>query len=177
MVFWSLCFWGAILAQKLNSFICEKKILIFWHPWDPWGRIHIDLNKNSVRTGCVYQTPIGKLNISLLFHPSVTEVLGLSYKYDCQNGTFEPLHGILNFFRAKELQEKIFLFLVEKVLVKTNFHWNNFVFHLLEKVNFFFICNTLEIQLSKFHACVKKCHSDCNYTWQVKYLIIWKGLF
>jgi hypothetical protein len=30
-----------------------KKNLIFWHPWDPWGRIHIDLNKNSVRTGCV----------------------------------------------------------------------------------------------------------------------------
>ena len=54
MVFWSLCFLGAILAQKLNSFICEKKILIFWHPWDPWGRIHIDLNKNSVRTGCVF---------------------------------------------------------------------------------------------------------------------------
>ena len=53
MVFQSLCLFGAILAQKLNSFICEKKILIFWHPWDPWGRIHIDLNKNSVRTGCV----------------------------------------------------------------------------------------------------------------------------
>ena len=53
MVFWSLCLFGAILAQKLNSFICEKKILIFWHPWDPWGRIHIDLNKNSVQTGCV----------------------------------------------------------------------------------------------------------------------------
>ena len=53
MVFWSLCLFGAILAQKLNSFICEKKNLIFWHPWDPWGRIHIDLNKNSVQTGCV----------------------------------------------------------------------------------------------------------------------------
>ena len=26
---------------------------IFWHPWDLWGRIHIDLNKNSVWTGCV----------------------------------------------------------------------------------------------------------------------------
>ena len=51
--FWSLCLLGAILAQKENSFICEKKNLIFWHPWDPWGRIHIDLNKNSVWTGFV----------------------------------------------------------------------------------------------------------------------------
>ena len=54
MVVQSLYLFGAILAQKLNSFICEKKNLIFWHPWDPWGWIHIDLNKNSVRTGCVY---------------------------------------------------------------------------------------------------------------------------
>ena len=53
MIFWSLCLSGAILAQKLNSFICKKINLIFWHPWDPWGRVHIDLNKNSVRTGCV----------------------------------------------------------------------------------------------------------------------------
>ena len=30
---------GSILAQKLNSFICKR------HPWDPWGRVHIDLNK------------------------------------------------------------------------------------------------------------------------------------
>ena len=22
----------------------------FWNPWDPWGRVHIYLNKNSVRT-------------------------------------------------------------------------------------------------------------------------------
>ena len=47
-------FWGNISAKTQHSFICEKKNLIFWHPWDPWGRIHIDLNKNSVRTGgCV----------------------------------------------------------------------------------------------------------------------------
>ena len=52
--FWSLCLLGAILAQKENSFICEKKNLIFWHPWDPWGRIHIDLNKKSGWTGCVF---------------------------------------------------------------------------------------------------------------------------
>ena len=29
MVFLSLCLFGAILAQKENSFICEKKNLIF----------------------------------------------------------------------------------------------------------------------------------------------------
>ena len=38
---------GSILAQKLNNFICKKKS-DYWHPWDPWGRVHIDLNKNSV---------------------------------------------------------------------------------------------------------------------------------
>ena len=27
--------------------------MIFWHPWDPCGRIHIDLNKDSVWTGFV----------------------------------------------------------------------------------------------------------------------------
>ena len=55
--FWSLCLLVAILAQKENSFICGKKNPIFWHPWDPWGRIHIDLNKNSVWTGCVMKKP------------------------------------------------------------------------------------------------------------------------
>ena len=38
--FWSLCLLGAILAQKENSFICKKKNVIFWHPWDPWGRVN-----------------------------------------------------------------------------------------------------------------------------------------
>ena len=52
--FSTLCLFEAILAQKENSFICKKINVIFWHPWDPWGRVHIDLNKNSVRTGCVY---------------------------------------------------------------------------------------------------------------------------
>ena len=28
-------------------------VKIIWHPWDPWGCVHIDLNKNSVQTGCV----------------------------------------------------------------------------------------------------------------------------
>ena len=55
MIFQSLCLFGAILAQKLNSFICRKKNLIFWHPWDPWERVHIDLNKNSVQTGGVIE--------------------------------------------------------------------------------------------------------------------------
>ena len=38
--FWSLCLLGAILAQKENNFICRKKNVIFWHPWDPWGRVN-----------------------------------------------------------------------------------------------------------------------------------------
>ena len=36
MVFWSLCLFGAILAQKLNSFICEKKS-DFLTPLGPLG--------------------------------------------------------------------------------------------------------------------------------------------
>ena len=47
--FFEVC---AFIGQKLNTFICKKNLII-WHPWDPWEQIHIDLNKNSVRTGCV----------------------------------------------------------------------------------------------------------------------------
>ena len=41
---------------NFNSFI---KSLIFWHPWNPRGRVHVDFNKNSVQTGCVvvYRCP------------------------------------------------------------------------------------------------------------------------
>ena len=37
MVFWSLCLFGAILAQKLNSFICEKKNSNFLTSLGPLG--------------------------------------------------------------------------------------------------------------------------------------------
>ena len=33
--FWSLCLFGAILAQKLNGFICKKKFWFFDTPWTP----------------------------------------------------------------------------------------------------------------------------------------------
>ena len=54
MVFWSLCLLGAILAQKENIFICRKKNLIFWHPWDPWGRVNSGKNFFGVQTATVY---------------------------------------------------------------------------------------------------------------------------
>ena len=44
---------GGNISTKTQQFYLRKKNLIFWHPWDPWGRIRIDLNKNSDRTGCV----------------------------------------------------------------------------------------------------------------------------
>ena len=49
--------WCTSIAPKSKNifkkiYICKRK-LIFWHPWNPWERIHIDLNKNCVRTGCV----------------------------------------------------------------------------------------------------------------------------
>ena len=53
MVFWSLCPLGAILAQKENIFICRKKNLIFWHPWDPWGRVNSGKNFFGVQTATV----------------------------------------------------------------------------------------------------------------------------
>ena len=37
MIFWSLCLSGAILAQKLNSFICKNINLIFYTPGTPGG--------------------------------------------------------------------------------------------------------------------------------------------
>ena len=41
------------LSAKEKQFHLWKKNVIFWHPWDPWGRVHIDLDKNSVASGCV----------------------------------------------------------------------------------------------------------------------------
>ena len=54
---WFLKFvsFGGNLSAKGKQFHLWKKNLIFWHPWDPWERVHIDLNKNSVWTGCVYK--------------------------------------------------------------------------------------------------------------------------
>ena len=52
IIFWSLRLLGTILVQKLNHFNCKKN-LVFWHPWEPWKDIHIDLNKNRVQTCCV----------------------------------------------------------------------------------------------------------------------------
>ena len=51
--FWSLCLLEAILAQKENSFICRKKNVIFWHPWDPWGRVNSGKKFFGVQTASV----------------------------------------------------------------------------------------------------------------------------
>jgi hypothetical protein len=53
MGFLSLCLLEAILAQKENTFICEKKNVIVWHPWDPWGRINSGNNFFRVQTATV----------------------------------------------------------------------------------------------------------------------------
>ena len=37
--FWWLLKFLSFLAQKENSFICKRRV-IFWHPWDPWGRVN-----------------------------------------------------------------------------------------------------------------------------------------
>ena len=52
-VFCSLYNLRAILAQKENTFICRKKNVIFWHPWDPWGRINSGKNFFRVQTATV----------------------------------------------------------------------------------------------------------------------------
>ena len=53
-VFCSLYNLRAILAQKENTFICRKKNVIFWHPWDPWGRINSGKNVFWVQTATVF---------------------------------------------------------------------------------------------------------------------------
>ena len=53
MVFRSLCLSRAILAHQTSNGMFSGSRRIFWCPWGPWGQIHIDLNKNSVWTGCV----------------------------------------------------------------------------------------------------------------------------
>ena len=55
-VFCSLYNLRAILAQKENTFICRKKNVIFWHPWDPWGRINSGKNVFWVQTATVNVT-------------------------------------------------------------------------------------------------------------------------
>ena len=61
-------------GQELNTFICKKKKnLIFWHPWDLWNlweRIYIDLNKNSVWTGCVISIIIEEIYSSAVAIPA-----------------------------------------------------------------------------------------------------------
>ena len=53
---------GAILAHQISNGMFSGSWRIFWHPWDLWGRIHIDLNKNSVWTGCVKKNTNQKEN-------------------------------------------------------------------------------------------------------------------
>ena len=65
-VFCSLYNLRAILAQKENTFICRKKNVIFWHPWDPWGRINSGKNVFWVQTATVilwYFNFISEINI------------------------------------------------------------------------------------------------------------------
>ena len=50
MIFQRLCLLEAILAHQTSNGMFSGSWLIFWHPRDLWGRIHIDLNKNSVWT-------------------------------------------------------------------------------------------------------------------------------
>ena len=49
--------WCAKIEPKLKKIrkTVRKQAFstIFWHPLDPWGHVHSDLDKNSVRTGCV----------------------------------------------------------------------------------------------------------------------------
>ena len=52
--FSTLCLFEAILAQKENSFICKKINVIFWHPWDPWGRVNSGKNVFGVQTASVH---------------------------------------------------------------------------------------------------------------------------
>ena len=52
-IFRSLCLSGSILSHQTSNGMFSGSWRIFWHPWDLWGQIHIDLNKNSVWTGCV----------------------------------------------------------------------------------------------------------------------------
>ena len=52
---------GAILAHQTSNGKFSGPWRTFWHPRDLWGRIHIDLNKNSVWTGCVYMDSVSDI--------------------------------------------------------------------------------------------------------------------
>ena len=53
-IFEVCAFLGQSWRKSSTVLFVKKKNLIFWHPWDPQERVHIDLNKNSVQTGCVH---------------------------------------------------------------------------------------------------------------------------
>ena len=37
-------FW---LNFSARTVLFAKRIAIFWHPWDPWGHVHMDLDQNT----------------------------------------------------------------------------------------------------------------------------------
>ena len=49
------------LSAKGKHFHLWKKNGIFWHPWQPWGRINSGKNIFGVQTATVMQPPIQKL--------------------------------------------------------------------------------------------------------------------
>ena len=95
-VFRSLCLSGAILAHQTSNGMFSGSWRIFWHPWDPWGRIHIDLNKNSVQTGCVaihlFWPGQWKLNLFIVLTYRLTNFRKLIYLHFCQRIWTEILH-------------------------------------------------------------------------------------
>ena len=70
MVF-EVCVLGAILAQKVNSFICKIKNVIFWHPWDPWGQINSGKKIFGVQTATVLYLLEGDENSDKADYPNL----------------------------------------------------------------------------------------------------------
>ena len=102
--------------------------MIFWHPWDPWGCVHIDLNKNSVRSGCV--------------SPSVISHCVYSTHCEC---SFVLCFG---FYMLKLILWTFFSFvncfgfpIILKLKVQKSHNWGTVPEISKGRPNFMFICN------------------------------------
>ena len=92
-VFWSLCFFGAILAHQTSDFMFSKSWGIFWHPWDPWGRV----NSGDISfLVFVFDFSVWQRHLAEFFHFSQIEARCHLYWFDMyksHNITFYSQNG------------------------------------------------------------------------------------
>ena len=65
-LFWIFLNFGAILAHQTSTGMFSGSWSIFWHPWDPWGRVNSGNNFWGVQTATVRRTFLEALCLWML---------------------------------------------------------------------------------------------------------------